>query len=161
MTNEISGFSVESIEDRLLEFQADIETLNEMVSEFMRCIKERDKEAFLKLFYHEKTPWLGKFDKESEKIACANNPNVINEHGVFDISMNTFVNSMVTPPDSLRFEEKFSNLTIDTDGLIASINFDYQMLVNEKAIKNGREFWQLIQTNEGWKIVSVVHSINF
>lgn len=160
MTDEISRFNVESIEGPISEFQAEVDDLNHLVSEYLRCIKERDRESFLDLFYL-KAPCLGKFDSESEQIAWTNNPDVVNDLGVFDISKDAFVNSMVTPPQGLEFEEKISNLKIDTDGLIASINFDYQMLVNENKIKSGREFWQLIKTNEGWKIVSVIHSIKF
>ncbi|WP_436515722.1 hypothetical protein [Ekhidna sp. To15] len=161
MANGISKFSVESIEDGFLEFQSEKAELNSLVQEFMRCIKEQDKPAFLVLFYHEDTPWLGKFDEASEVIACGNNPDVINHMSVFDISKNTFINSMVTPPKALHYEETYSNLDIETDGYVAAVGFDYQMLVNENPIKSGRELWQLIKTNLGWKIVSVVHSIKF
>ncbi len=160
MTDEISRFKIESIEN-LTEFHSEVEAIEEVVSEFMRCIKEQDEEAFQQLFYHENTPWLGKFDEESEVSAKGNNPDVVNHFDVFDISKNTFISSMVNPPKALHFEENYSNLKVDTDGLIASARFDYQMFVNESPIKNGREFWQLINTNVGWKIVSVVHSIRF
>ena len=161
MTNEVSEINISSIEDNLLEFQSDINSLNEIVVEFMRCIREQDKTGFLKLFYKENTPWLGKFDKTSEEAALSNNPDVVNPLGIFDISKNTFISSMVNPPASLRFEERFENLKIDTDGLVASLSFDYEMFVNDSPIKNGRELWQVIKSNEGWKIVSVVHSIKF
>ncbi|MEP1031979.1 hypothetical protein [Ekhidna sp.] len=161
MTDEVSRFNIESIEDHLLEFQTDVEEINEVVSEFMRCIKEQDKDTFLQLFYHDNTPWLGKFDRESEEIAKGTNPDVVNHFGVFDISRDTFINSMVTPPRALHFEERLTNLKIDTDGFVASASFDYSLLVNESRIKGGREFWQLIKTTHGWRIVSVIHSIKF
>ena len=161
MTNEISEINLGSAEQNLLGFQQDVDTIYDLVVEFMRCIKYQDKSGFLELFYHENTPWLGKFDESSEDVAVSNNPDVVNQLGVFDISKSTFITSMVNPPASLRFEEKFENLRIDTDGLIASLSFDYEMFVNDSAIKNGRELWQLIKTNEGWKIVSVIHSIKF
>lgn len=160
MTNEISDLS-NNIFDDALEFQIDKSVLYELIEEYMRCIKEQDKDSFLKLFYHSKTPWLGKFDSISEAIAIGNNPDVINDLGIFDISKQTFINSMVTPPGSLKFEETFENPKIDTDGLVASISFEYRMLVNDDPIKGGWEFWQLIKSNVGWKIVSVIHSIKF
>lgn len=161
MASEIPRFNVDSIEERLLEFQIERSQLKAVVQAFMRCIREQDHSAFLELFYHENTPWLGKFDESSESIASANNPDVINRMGVFDISKQTFINSMVTPPRGLHFKETFTNLDIDTDGHVAAVSFDYELHVNDNPIKSGRELWQLIKTNLGWKIVSVVHSIKF
>lgn len=161
MMNEISEIGEESVDKSNLEFQADVEKLEEVLNEYMRCIKDQDEKALVKLFYPKNTPHLGNFDLSSEIIATRNNPDVINEMGVFDISKETFVNSMVSPPGGLQFEETYENHVIDTDGLIASINFDYTLFVNETLVKSGREFWQLIKSNKGWKIVSVVHSIKF
>lgn len=161
MMNEISEIDVESVDKSNLKFQVDVERLEAILDEYMRCIKDQDEFSFLKLFYPKSTPWLGNFDPSSEIIATRNNPDVINEIGVFDISKETFINSMVSPPGGLQFEETYKNHTIDTDGLIASIHFDYELFVNDTSVKSGREFWQLIKSNEGWKIVSVIHSIKF
>jgi hypothetical protein len=130
-----------------------------ITSEFMRCIKEKDKKTFLTLFYNNQTPWLGKFDAKSEKITLDHNPSAINAKGVYDISKLEFIDQMVSAPDSTIIEEKFLNLQIETDGYIASVNFDYEMFINNEMTNNGKEFWHLIKTNEGWKIVSVIYSV--
>jgi len=52
-----------------------------------------------------------------------------------------------------------SNLSIDTDGEIASVSFDYSYLTNTKMINWGKEQWQLVRTESGWKIFSVVYTI--
>lgn len=130
-----------------------------ITSEFMRCIKEKDKDAFLNLFYDNKTPWLGKFEPKSEQITLDNNPDAINAKGIYDISKLEFIDSMVSTPDSVIIEEKFSNLQIDTDGWVASVNFDYEMFMNDKMTNSGREFWHLVKANNGWKISSVVYSV--
>ena len=136
--------------------QIELESITE---EFMRCIKERDKESFLDLFYDENTPWLGKFEPKSEKITIDQNPDAINSKGIFDISKIEFIDMIIGAPENVVIEEKFSNLQVDTDGWIASVNFDYEMLMNDQITNTGREFWHFVKTNGGWKISSVIYSV--
>jgi len=56
--------------------------------------------------------------------------------------------------------EEFSNVKIDTDGDVASVSFDYRFLANGATTNWGREMWQLVRTERGWKIFSVVYSIH-
>ena len=160
MTDEISRLAEDSVETAL-NFQTEKALLSSLVEEYMRCIRDQDEGAFLQLFYSDNTPWLGRFDEASEAIATSNNPEVINKFGIFDISKNTFISSMVSPPKALQFEESYSNLSIEMDGHIASVSFDYKLCVNSNPIKRGKELWQVINTHAGWKIVSVIHSIRF
>ncbi len=158
---ETSSIDKTNDNKKIMEKKEDSIELKAITTEFMRCIKERDKESFLTLFYNDKTPWLGKFDKKSEQITTENNPEAINEKGVFDITKVDFIDQMVNAPDSMIIEEKFTDLIIDTDGLVASINFDYEMIVNENTVNRGKEFWHLIKTREGWKITSVIYSAKY
>lgn len=59
---------------------------------------------------------------------------------------------------SQRIEEVFRDVIIDTDGEIASVNFDYSLLSDGKEQHWGREMWHLIRTDDGWKIISVIWS---
>jgi hypothetical protein len=70
----------------------------------------------------------------------------------------TFIEEIVA--DKQRNEEQFSNVQIDTDGSIASVTFDFVFLLDTKEINRGREAWQLVNTDDGWKIVSVIWSNN-
>jgi hypothetical protein len=60
--------------------------------------------------------------------------------------------------DGARAEEKFENVKIHADDSIASVHFDYVFLSNGKPTNHGQEAWQLIHTDDGWKIVSLVYS---
>jgi hypothetical protein len=151
--------NTEIIKHEKMNVEKDIAELEFITSEFMRCIKEKDKDAFLSLFYNDSTPWLGKFEPKSEQITRDNNPDAINPKGIFDISKFEFIDMMVGAPATVAIEEKFSNLQIDTDGWIASVNFDYEMFMDDKMTNSGREFWHLVKTNDGWKISSVVYSV--
>ena len=138
---------------------ADVIALESITREFMRCLKERDRDSFLDLFYDENIPWLGKFEPKSEKITTDQNPDAINEQGIYDIQMIEFIDMIVGAPEDVIIEEKFTDLQIDTDGWIASVNFDYEMLMNDQVTNTGKEFWHFVKTKSGWKISSVVYSV--
>jgi hypothetical protein len=58
-----------------------------------------------------------------------------------------------------RSEEKFENVRIDTDGDIASVYFDYSFHADDRKSNYGKEAWHLVNTDDGWKIVSVIWSV--
>jgi|SRR5271170_3593922 len=68
----------------------------------------------------------------------------------------SFVNFIASSHD--RLEEKVSNVRIHTDGLVATIYFDYTFNVNDLASNWGHETWGLVNTDDGWKISSIVWS---
>ena len=68
-----------------------------------------------------------------------------------------FVDSIVSSTD--HDEEKFSNITIHTDGTIANVYFDYTFSVDGKNTNGARETWGLVNTDDGWKITSIIWSI--
>lgn len=51
-----------------------------------------------------------------------------------------------------------TNLSIHTDGTIATVWFDFVFLIDGKAENSGSETWQLVKTGEGWKIASTSYS---
>ncbi len=63
--------------------------------------------------------------------------------------------------DKASKEETFDNIRIDTDGDIASVIFDYEFRSDGKAGNHGKEAWHLVRTDDGWKIVSVIWSMNW
>ena len=69
----------------------------------------------------------------------------------------TFIDG-ITKSDAKPSEEIFRDIIIDTDGEIASVNFDYSFLLDGKEANWGREMWHMVRTEEGWKIISVIFS---
>jgi hypothetical protein len=61
-----------------------------------------------------------------------------------------------TAADSGSIEEVFRDVTIDTDGLVASVNFDYSILRNGEEAHWGREMWHLVHTEDGSAVQSVM-----
>lgn len=69
-----------------------------------------------------------------------------------------FIARVVAQPE--RIEEKFSDVKIHTDGAIASVHFDFVFLKDGREVNRGEEAWHLVRTDAGWKISSVVYSVN-
>ena len=51
-------------------------------------------------------------------------------------------------------------MRIDRDRDVASVVFDYQFLRNGTESNRGLEGWHLVRMDSGWRIVSVVWSVN-
>ncbi len=58
-----------------------------------------------------------------------------------------------------RIEEKFSNVRINTNGTVAMVYFNYVFLINGIPSNHGDETWQLVRTEAGWKISSMLYSV--
>lgn len=69
-----------------------------------------------------------------------------------------FIAEVTSQPQ--RVEEKFTNVKIHTDGAIASVHFDFVFLEDARTVNRGEEAWHLVRTDAGWKISSVIYSVN-
>jgi len=49
---------------------------------------------------------------------------------------------------------------IDTNGTVASVWFDFDFLVDGKVTNQGSETWQLVRTDDGWKINAMLYSVD-
>ena len=74
----------------------------------------------------------------------------------FNSSPGDFIGFIAKDPAAL--EETFSNIRIDTDGDVAQVWFDYTFMAGGYKENWGKESWQLVRTEAGWKIAAVVWS---
>ncbi|MDQ3510714.1 MAG: nuclear transport factor 2 family protein [Pseudomonadota bacterium] len=129
-----------------------------VVEAFRTAIINKDKARFLGLFVAGPVTWqsvrgdqplsqMRETDPQAPKVPL-------------DAARNhlTFIDGIVAR--EARVEEKFGELRIDTDGDIASVVFDYSFHVDGRETNHGDEAWQLVRTDDGWKIVAVIWSIN-
>jgi hypothetical protein len=56
-------------------------------------------------------------------------------------------------------EETFDNVRIDTDGTVGSVYFEYVFLLDGKPTNHGNETWQVVRTDDGWKINAMLYSV--
>jgi hypothetical protein len=52
----------------------------------------------------------------------------------------------------------FDNVHIETDGIIGTVSFNYKFLMDSKLMNHGVETWQLVHTEDGWKISAMLYS---
>jgi hypothetical protein len=138
----------------------DVAAIREVVEAFRTSIIKKDKATFVDLFYSDKPEHMTwqfvdddirvarfkKFAPEARKALRVTNSNYL-----------TFIDG-ITKADAKPSEELFRNIVIDTDGEIASVNFDYSFLLDGEEMNWGREMLHLVRTEEGWKIISVIFS---
>lgn len=55
-------------------------------------------------------------------------------------------------------DETMTDIRVDTDGEIATVNFDFVYSRDGAPTNQGLESWHLLRTGAGWRIVSVVWS---
>lgn len=138
----------------------DVAAVREVVEAFRLSIINKDKATFIGLFYSdnpEHVTWqmvdddarvarLKEFVPEARRVVWWPENNYL-----------TMIDRTVEA-GSEPIEVVFRDVIIDTDGEIASVNFDYSMLLDEKEQHWGREMWHLVRTDDGWRIISVIWS---
>lgn len=137
--------------------QPDREQLQQVVDTFRLAIINKDKPAFMALLYSDTIPWLGVTTDNSVAMIKARGF----EQKKVTVTGNAvkFIDGIVS--DSAPVEEKFDRLRIDTNGDIAQVYFDYSFNRGDYQSNWGQEAWQLVRTGDGWKINSVIWSMEF
>lgn len=137
-------------------------SIEKVVETFRVAIIKKDKASFMKLLYSETIPWIGVTTDKSLARENANKPKPdmpdwkkIGSSG----DPKKFIEGIIKNPG--QTEEKFENVRIDSDGDVAQVWFDYSF--NRDGYKSnwGKEAWHLVRTEAGWKISSVIWSMEF
>ena len=138
----------------------DVAAIHEVVEAFRTSIIKKDRATFGSLFVSDNpahVPWqLVAADARVARLKTF----VPEARRVVRWPENNFLTMIdrTTAAGSESIEEVFRDTVIDTDGEIASVNFNYSLLVNGKEQHWGREMWHLVRNDDGWKIISVIWS---
>jgi hypothetical protein len=127
-----------------------IAQLRKLAAAYHSAMVNKDTPALLRFYYAENTPVIGSVAPASfARMTVASNgkapklyPSNAKDQSVADTS------PQVTA-------EKMSNLSIHTDGTVASLEYDYEIPQGY-----GHTFWTLVATKDAWKITSIVYSMN-
>ena len=126
-----------------------------VVDAFRTAIINKDKEKFMQLFLREETTWVTSVtDRSRDMIHASHSDKPRPPKTAGKGSPRAFIESIVKEEGPQ--EETFDNVRIDTDGEIAQVWFDYVFKEGDYASNWGKEAWQLVRTDAGWKIVSVI-----
>lgn len=137
-----------------------VEAIERVVESFRTSVIQKDKRTYMSLFFSEKPEDIGwqfvSEDSRLEHIRKAK-PDAIKARQIPANNFVSLIDAAVATAEPR--EETFSNVKIETDGEIASVSFDYTFLADGTRTNWGKEMWQLVRTEQGWKIFSVVYTI--
>ena len=134
--------------------------IRQVVESFRTAIIAKDKPAYMRLFFSDKPEEIGwQFVSEDTRLVHIRKtkPDAIKARRIPANNFVGLIDSVVAAREPR--EETIEGLKIDTDGEIASVSFEYSFLAIGKRTNWGREMWQLVRTEGGWKIFSVVYTI--
>ncbi|MBS0200223.1 MAG: nuclear transport factor 2 family protein [Proteobacteria bacterium] len=140
---------------------SDVAAIHKVIEQFRISIINKDKPAFIGLFFSDKpeeVTWQWVVDDAVLARIRKTKPQALKARHVPTSNYLSFIDGE-TKPGAQPAEEKFSDVKIDTDGEVASVNFDYTFLAAGKETNWGREMWQLVRTDAGWKIISIIYSV--
>ena len=141
---------------------ADRARILQVVEAFRVSVIKKDTATFMQLFYSEAIPWIGITTDKSLARENANKPDpkMPDQAKVYGSgSPRKFIEGIAK--NSALIEETFDKVRIDSDGDVAQVWFDYSF--NEGNYKQnwGKESWHMVRTGAGWKISSVIWSMEF
>ena len=139
---------------------SDIAAVRQVVESFRTSLINKDKQTYMSLFFSDKPEDIGwQFVSEDTRLEHIRKtkPDAIKARQIPGNSFISLIDGAIATKEPR--EETFSNVSIDTDGEIASVSFDYTFLANGTTTNWGKEMWQLVRTENGWKIFSVVYTI--
>jgi len=138
----------------------DVQAIEQVMESFRAALTHKDKAAYMDLFFSDKPEDIGwQFVSEDARLKEIRKakPDAIKARQIPSNNFVALIDATVATNESR--EENFSNVKIETDGDVASVSFDYSFLANGAKTNWGKEMWQLVRTEQGWKIFSVIYSI--
>lgn len=129
--------------------------IGKVVSQFQEALKTHDGKTLASLF----TPdcsWVEALGAESLVKVRAKKPDVGPYHTSTPAKFADFVSNSKDP-----LEERFHDVRIETDGTVGIVYFTFDFLLAGKVQNHGVETWQMVRTEDGWKIAAMLYSSNF
>jgi hypothetical protein len=131
-----------------------------VVENFRLALLHKDRAAYLDLFFSREPAaigWQAVVDDDVLGRIRRERPQAIKARPRPENNFIALIDSVLASPNTE--EERIEHVVIDTDGEIGSAAFDYTYLSGGRATNRGREMWQLVRTEQGWKIFSVIYTI--
>ena len=138
----------------------DVVAVKAVVERFRVAIVERDKPAYMSLFFSgkpEEIGWQAVVDDAQLRAVQLNRPQAIKARRIPTNNFVSLIDGIIA--NAAADEERIGNVCVTTDGEVASAVFDYAYVSVGQATNRGSEHWQLVRAEVGWKIYSVIYSI--
>ncbi len=139
---------------------ADVVAVRRVVEAFRLAILRKDKPAYMGLFFSDRADqvgWQAVVDDAVLARIRRTRPEAIKARPRPENNFIALIDSVVA--SSKAEEETVAGLHVHTDGEIATAAFDYRYIAGGELSNQGHEQWQLVRTEQGWKIFSVIYTI--
>lgn len=132
--------------------------IEHVIDRFQKAIAGKDTAGFMQLFLREDISWTVAYTDDSVKRynAKLKDPKIPLATKIQAGSPRSFIESIARAKDARS--ETISNVRIDTDGDVAQVWFDHAFMKGDYRSAWGKESWQLVRTEAGWKIAAVTWS---
>jgi hypothetical protein len=127
--------------------------LQSFVDSFRASISSKNGAKLASMFLPE-TRFVSVYDDETFRSLKAKRPSASK---VLVTDSKKFTDFVSTSPKPL--EERFTNIRIDTDGTVATVQFNYGFYNGGALTNDGVETWQLVNSESGWKISAMLFSV--
>ncbi|WP_294230299.1 hypothetical protein [Chryseobacterium sp. sg2396] len=127
--------------------------IHNVIRQFKESIIRKDSAAFHSLFHENPLVWTSVVKNRSQQKRLEKNP--ANRKNYFKDTYQNFFRYIM---EKGHKQEKFKNIRIINDDVVASVTFDYLFLEEDKVTNWGTESWHLIKAEGKWKIVSIIYS---
>jgi len=124
--------------------EAHVPAVQIVLSSYIKALKNMDNVLFQSLFYDQLSPIYGVYKENGKEVKIR-------------LHASNFINQFIRA--KMKAEQTFKNVDITTDGTIAVMNSDFEFYVDGAKTNWGRESWHLVNTLNGWKILSITFSI--
>jgi hypothetical protein len=132
---------------------ADTVDIQHVMDAFHDAVATHDGPQLAALFIPEGSTWLNVLSDEAYARAKAKSPDAVKVRVGSYKDFATFVSN-----SKASLDPKHSHIQIHTDGIIASVYFDFVFLINGQEENRGRETWQLVKGTDGWRIAAITYS---
>jgi ketosteroid isomerase-like protein len=129
--------------------------IEQLMAQYHQAVASHDGARMSSLFIDNGSTWFNVLSDAAYARARAKDPAALK---IRHSSFRDFAKIVSSSHATLNPEH--SNLRIFTDGTIASVYFNFVFLIDGKPENRGSETWQLLKTNDGWKIAAITYSSN-
>ena len=134
---------------------SDTMDVQHVLDAYHAAVLAHDGARLASLFLPQGSTWINVLSDEAYARVKAKSPNATR---VRVGSYTDFAKLVSSSKASL--DPTHANMTIHTDGTVASVYFDFIFLVDGKETNRGSETWVLVKSDGGWRIADITYSSN-
>ena len=134
---------------------SDTADVQHVIDAYHAAVLAHDGSRLASLFLPQGSTWINVLSDGAYARVKAKSPNATRVH----VSSYSDFAKLVSSSKVL-FNPTHTNLTIHSDGTIASVYFDYIFLADGNETNRGSETWVLVKGDGGWRISDITYSSN-